>query len=182
MTKFEEKLCRAAFKQLLRSLNSIHSKNFSNLELSDKLIEEMADLNYTQQEMLLSHAQAYFSFTLNPKELHRQIEKIEEMRNDKELEDVFLLRGAPFEMMRRLFGMYATEFTRRREVLGIKGQSSGRPLQCDEIVDHRIFHLWQQHECLAERDRFMMIAKESNVDLRYVWNSLRTYLDLDASY
>ena len=109
--------------------------------------------------------------------MERQIKELEDKQEAHELENTYLLLGAPRTLMRRLFGMHASEFTRRREILNLKGISMGRPPQCDEAMEHKVWMLWQSHEELDIRHRLITIAEEANLDLHMVWGALREYID-----
>jgi hypothetical protein len=177
MTKFEEKVCRAAIKKILYSLSNCHSEDFTDYALPDRLIDKLSELSFTQQEMLLEKASAYFSFELNVPEMDRQLEIIDQLRDDRQIEDIFLVQGAPLKLMRRLFGMHASEFSRRRDAMCLKHSGSGRPIRCDEKTDHYLWHLWAAHSKLDERERFLTVAEESCLNLHNIWNSLREYIE-----
>ena len=80
--------------------------------------------------------------------------------------------------MCRLFGMHASKFSRRRNVLNIRGVGSGRPPQCDEESDHLVWKLWQHNKQLGERERFLKIADETSLDLHFIWSALRDHIDV----
>ncbi|MBL4689612.1 MAG: DUF2857 family protein, partial [Nannocystaceae bacterium] len=63
----------------------------------------------------------------------------------KHFEDVFLVLGAPLCLMNHLFKMNASDFSRRRDALCLKGVGSGRPVLCDEQTDTYLWRLWQSH-------------------------------------
>jgi hypothetical protein len=86
----------------------------------------MSKLNLTEQKSLVQSAQHYVVININTSALERLIKELEDKREEKELEDIYLLQGAPLMLMRRLFGMHASEFSRRRNVLNIRGVGSGR--------------------------------------------------------
>ena len=96
-------------------------------------------------------AQHYVLININSSALERQIKELENKREERELEDIYLLQGAPLILMRRLFGMHASEFSRRRNILNIRGVGSGRPPLCDEKSEHLVWKLWQHYNQLNER-------------------------------
>ena len=61
----------------------------------------------------------------------------------------------------------------------MKNAGSGRPVLCDEETDHYLWHLWEAHQGLDERQRFLTIAEESGLDLHNIWSSLREHIDVD---
>ena len=114
---------------------------------------------------------------VDEKALTSQLKELEDKREDRELEDIYLFHGAPLVLMRRLFGMHASEFSRRRNILNIRGAGSGRPPLCDEETDHLVWKLWLHHKQLDERERFLKIADETNLDLHLIWSALREHID-----
>jgi len=177
MANFEDKMCRAAAHSLIASLDSLQSIHFKANNLPDKLIAILAELNLPQQKWLIHRAGRYLTLQLDPLALERQIKELEDKKEVHELENTYLLLGAPRTLMRRLFGMHASEFTRRREILNLKGISMGRPPQCDEAMEHKVWMLWQSHEELDIRHRLITIAEEANLDLHMVWGALREHID-----
>ncbi|WP_339672427.1 STY4526/YPO1902 family pathogenicity island replication protein [Dasania marina] len=177
MGNFEDKMSRSAAKTLMSSLESLQSTHFKTNILPDNLITLMSKLNLTEQKSLVQRAQHYVVININLSALERQIKELEDQREEKELEDIYLFQGAPLILMRRLFGMHASEFSRRRNVLNIRGVGSGRPPLCDEKSEHLAWKLWQQYEQLNERERFLKIADDTSLDLHLIWSSLRDHID-----
>ncbi len=177
MANFEDKMCRSAAKTLMSSLESLQSIHFETHKLSDELLTTLSRLNLTEQTSLINRARYFLKIGVDEKALTRQLKELEDMREERELEDIYLFHGAPLVLMRRLFGMHASEFSRRRNVLNIRGVSSGRPPLCDEASDHRVWKLWQHHKQLEERERFLKIAEETNLDLHLIWSVLREHID-----
>ena len=170
-------MCRAAAYSLIASLDSLQSIHFKANNLPDKLIAILSELNLPQQKWLIHRADRYLTLQLDSSALERQLKELENKQEVHELENTCLLLGAPRTLMRRLFGMHASEFTRRREILNLKGNSMGRPPQCDEAMEHKVWLLWQSHEELDIRHRFITTAEEADLDLHMVWGALREYID-----
>jgi hypothetical protein len=177
MKNFEDIMSRSAARTLLSSLESLQSIHFKTIMLPDNLITLMSKLNLTEQKALVQSAQYYVAININPSALERQIKELEDKREERELEDTYLLQGAPLKLMRRLFGMHASEFSRRRNVLNIRGEGSGRPPLCGEEPEHLAWKLWQHYKELNERERFLKIADETTLDLHLIWSALRNHID-----
>ena len=177
MANFEEKMCRAAAKSLIFSIDTLLSAHFEHNEITDELITELSKLNLNQQSLLVKRAKYFLSISIDEGALKRQLSELEDVRKKQELEETYLLLGAPLFLMRRLFGMHASEFSRRRGVLKIQGAGSGRPKQCDETVEHTIWQLWRESNDLDERDRFILIAEKTGHDLHLICSVLREYID-----
>ena len=148
--------------------------------ISDRQAEMILHLNLTQQTYLIQNAMNFFKFEIDPKALDHQLGVIEKRNEERELEDNYLLLGAPLVLMRRLFGMHASEFSRRRSGLCIKGSGSGRPINCDEAMERVLWDHWKTLKNLIdERDCFLKLADLTNLDLHMIWNALRPYIDKD---
>jgi len=170
-------MCRSAAKTLISSLDSLQSIHFKNNGLPDKLITLISKLNLTEQSCLIRSAQKYLAISINSDALERQINELESKREEQELEDTYLLQGAPLVLMRRLFGMHASEFSRRRSILNIRGAGNGRPPQCSEETEHQVWKIWQQNLKDGERERFLKIADTTGLDLHLIWSALRDHIE-----
>ena len=177
MKKFEEKMCSSAAQLLVSYLGSLQSIHFENEKLSDELIDSLLKLNLSEQRQLIERARYFITINIDHIALRRQLQELEDMREEHELEDIYLLNGAPLALMRRLFGLHASEFSRRRNALNIKGNGSGRPPLCDEETEHLVWRIWQQKGHLSEKERFMGIIDETNLDLHVIWSALRDHID-----
>lgn len=177
MANFEDRMCYSAAKTLMSSLDSLHSIHFEHGVIPDELITAMSKLNLNQQKALAERARYFIDVAIDSNALKRQLYELEESREERELEDTYLLHGAPLILMRRLFGIHASEFSRRRSILNIRGAGSGRPPLCDEETDHLVWELWLHHKQLDERERFLKIADETRLDLHLIWSALRDHID-----
>ena len=176
MGNFEEKMCHAAAIELLSSLDSLQSIHFKKNTVPDNLITVMSKFNLTEQTSLAQRAHNFLAISIDSNALERQIKELENQRDNQELEDIYFLQGAPLALMRRLFGMHASEFSRRRSVLNIKGEGSGRPALCDAHTEHTIWAFWQEYHDDDERLRFLKIAEQTNLDLHLIWSALREHI------
>lgn len=177
MANFEDKMCRAAAKELVISLESLQSSHFKNNAIPDRIIATIYSLNLTDQQSLIGRAPRYLQIILDIPSLNQQITELENCKEEKELENIYLLQGAPLVLMRRLFGLHASEFSRRRDSLNIRGAGNGRPPLCDEQTEHEVWSLWNKYAALSERDRFLRIAEKTHLDLHLIWSALRDYID-----
>lgn len=177
MSNFEDKMCREAAKSLVFSLDSLLSLHFKDNKISDELITALSKLNLNQQSSLIKRAKYYLSISIDESALRRQLCELEAMQKEQDLEERYLLLGAPLILMRRLFGMHASEFSRRRGVLKIQGAGAGRPPQCNEKLEHDVWKLWRKNQKIEERERFILIAEKTKLDLHVIWSALRNHID-----
>jgi hypothetical protein len=177
MVNFQDKMCRSAATTLMSSLESLQSIHFETNKLSDELLTTLSKLNLTEQKSLIDRARYFLNVDLDEKSLKRQLKELEDTREEHELEDTYLFHGAPLVLMRRLFGMHASEFSRRRNILNIRGVGSGRPPLCNEETDHLLWKLWQLYSQLDERERFLKMADQTGLDLHLIWSTLRDHID-----
>ncbi|MCG8312510.1 MAG: DUF2857 domain-containing protein [Pseudomonadales bacterium] len=178
MTGFEDEMCRAAAYSLFSSLTSLRAFHFNKTHVPEKLIADISELNLNQQKWLIGRAEHFVTCQLNSAALERQLHELDAQKEEYQLENTFILKGAPRSLMRRLFGMHASEFARRREVLGLQGISIGRPPKCEEAVEHKLWLLWQEQHGIELRQRFIELAEETGQDLHIIWGALKDYIDI----
>lgn len=142
------------------------------LGLDDETVSLLVSLDFNDQVSLIKSAEKYLNLAINAEALRSQLRKVENLRRDRETEDYYLIKYAPYRLMNQLFGMHATEFSLRRKRLGIDGKS-GRPLLCDEQTDSLIWELWQQHKDLDLKSRYIKVAELSNQNIDTIWASLQ---------
>lgn len=176
MQSIKRQLCEAAAERLVRLLESDYLKMIDAIALDDQELLRLSKLTLNQQRYLIRHADELLNITIETKGLRRRLDELAAMEDMRDLEDEFLLMGAPHVLMRRLFGMHATEFSGRRQLLNLAGSATGRPKTCSEQTEHRIWHQWQKHEALEERERFRAVALTTEEDLHTVWNALKEHL------
>lgn len=177
MPSIEENLSRAAAKKLISSLDQVNSENFEQVKMPENLIACLALLNFTQQHSLIKKANEFITITVDVPALEMQLELIEKTKEQRELIDDYLLRGAPRDLMRRLFGIHSQEFSRRRTSLGLAGISKGRPSKRDEALDLEIWSNWKKYDYQDEKTRFLTLSKLMALDLHIIWSSLREHLE-----
>ena len=177
MSSLQEKLCIAAAELLMRLFESEYLTTHEEIALSDEELLHLSKLTLNQQRQLIDHGYHFLSVAIDAKSLRRKLNDIALMSDTHELEDQFLLLGAPHVLMRRLFGMHASEFSRRRQMLSIGGSGTGRPRTCSEQTEHIIWYQWQKYENLDERERFLRVAESTGEDLHAIWSALRDHLE-----
>ena len=176
MPSVKNTLSRAAASSLVRTLQVDGYTLIQQALVPNELVSALCGLNLNEQEALVARAHYFLEVSINAPALQRQVIELETQRENYELENTFLLMGAPLRLMRRLFGMHASEFSRRRQALHVNW-GNGRPPLCSEGVDHRLWQLWKDYEHMAERDRFLAVADSSGLDLHQIWASLRPVID-----
>jgi hypothetical protein len=177
MLSINEQLCAAAAKQLMILLESNYLTTHEEVPLGDDDLLRFSKLTLNQQRFIIAHSSHFVSVELDVESLRRKLDDIEQEAALHALEETYLLRGAPLALMRRLFGMHASEFSRRRQLLSMGGSATGRPRDCDEETEHGVWHHWQANKPLDERERFLAVAEATQADLHVVWHALRHYID-----
>ena len=95
MANFEDKMCRSAAQTLISSLESLQSIHFETHKLSDELLTTLSRLNLTEQKSLINRARYFLKVGVDEKALTRQLKELEDKREERELEDIYLFHGAP---------------------------------------------------------------------------------------
>ena len=177
MLSIEKQLCEAAAERLVRLLESDTLAIMDTVALEDQELLRLSKLTLSQQRYLIRHADELLSITIEARGLRRRLKELESINALREIEDRFLSMGAPHVLMRRLFGMHASEFSGRRQLLNLGGTATGRPKACSEQTEHLIWHQWRKHSDLDERDRFIAVVQTTGEDLHTIWHALRDHID-----
>ena len=157
---------------LFRKINTDHHFEAGSLGLDDEMVSLLIALDFNDQVSLIKDAAKYLNLSINAEALRKQLRKVESLRRDREAEDYYLIKYAPYKLMNQLFGLHATEFSQRRKRLGIDGKS-GRPVLCDEQTDSLIWELWKRHGNLDLKSRYIKVAELSNQNIDTIWASLQ---------
>jgi hypothetical protein len=157
---------------LFRKLATDHHFEADSLGLDDETVGLLVALDFNDQASLIKDAEKYLNLSIDVEALRKQLRKVESLRRDRETEDYYLIKYAPYRLMNQLFGMHATEFSQRRKRLGIDGKS-GRPVLCDEQTDNLIWELWQHHKNLDLKSRYIKVAELANQNIDTIWTSLQ---------
>jgi hypothetical protein len=99
---------------------------------------------------------------------------------DDPLHDELLRQGAPATMMRYAFGMTKDEFTVRRKLLKVS-DTGGRPRRVTYSQEAAILKIWSKSTGLPLTQRFLLVTKESKLDLKRIWSVLRPALGLQET-
>lgn len=100
MANFEDKMCCAAAKELVVSLDSLKASHFKENPVSDRLIATIYRLNLSDQQSLILRAPKYVHISVDIVSLDRQLSELEKSKEGYELENLYLLQGAPYVLMR----------------------------------------------------------------------------------
>lgn len=177
MASIFNQLCSGAGESLMRLLESSYLTIHEALSLDEDELLQLSQLSLAQQRHLIHHAHRYLRVTIDEQALRRTLQDLNASKVNHELENEYLLLGATLRMMRDLFGMHASEFSRRRQLLGMGGQDIGRPKQCTEKTEHIIWHQWQAHDHLGDRERFLTVAEKTGESLQTIWRAVQPYRD-----
>ena len=114
------------------------------------------------------------------------MERLRLARESKVLQRELMQADAPFDMMRRFYGLGGREYTRQRRML-VASPAVGRPPEPDEETAHR---LWR---ALAPRlqssgpdgpgpEVYLQVHRASGAPLRAVWNAAQRWLEYGDVY
>jgi hypothetical protein len=169
------KLSGNAAVSLLAILGQNNPAEIESLGLHDDLLLRLVSLRPIERELLIKNAAHFLTLELDIRALERLLNLLDRRRAERDLEDEFLLLGAPLTLMRRLFGMHAAEFSLRRRQLKMAGQGNGRPPCIDEATEYCVWKFWHACRNLDERQRLLKTAELSNQDLSVVWTALKRH-------
>jgi hypothetical protein len=159
---------------LLEELSHDDVSSIEKLGLNSEIIAALVSLDTKEKIELVKQASKYLKLSIDVDALAKQINRVEGLRDERELENYFLIKYAPYRLMNSLFGMHATEFSQRRKRLGIDGKS-GRPNIGDEKTDAAVWTLWKKLEELEVRERYIKVSELSNQNIDTIWTVLQRY-------
>lgn len=177
MYDVEKDLCSAVVRALLLEIETYSLGSSSFLSLLEQDILSLSSLDISQQKLLIKNAFNYVEININIESLRFRLNEIANQKEYRELEDTFLVLGAPLCLMRRLFGIHASEFSNRRRILNLAGNNSGRPRRVEESTEHYIWKVWIEHSNLDQRERLLKVSDETGTDLHTIWNALKEHMD-----
>ncbi|WP_299772470.1 STY4526/YPO1902 family pathogenicity island replication protein [uncultured Pseudoteredinibacter sp.] len=177
MLSINKILCSSVAKKFLAHIEVNPHTSENCFHLDDDLIFMLSNLTLGQQRFLIERAHNFIDISLKINVLKSKINELKDHSTTREIEDTYLLHGAPLCLMKRLFGIHATEFSRRRKLLNLAGSGSGRPRLTDENTEHTVWKHWQSFSNLRERERFIRTAEKTGLDLHVVWTSLKDHID-----
>lgn len=99
--------------------------------------------------------------------------RVEQERQERNLEDLFLRNGASNGCMLALFGMKKDDATTRRRLLGCENATHrGRP---NEERNDEILFLWQklQRIQMEERQAILEVQKRIGCPISVIWNAIK---------
>lgn len=149
--------------------------------IDNDLLYKLRKLDAYGQKLIASKASKFLSLNIDNHELQKQINNLDNQIHERELEDKYLTLQAPCKLMRELFGMHTTEFCSRRKILGLAGQGQHRPLYCNQETELAIWHYWKKTEGLDGRERYLLIAQETEQPINVIWAAAKRYNELAPS-
>ena len=106
---------------------------------------------------------------VDPASLGAVLDRIDAQRDEKNMRDEFILRGASAAMMMDLFRMGLKELIARRRALGVEAKN-GRPKLLDEDTQIRIYKTWTAAQNTPERRRYLDLHDQfQDVPLAVLW-------------
>ena len=179
MNAIKQHMIQSAAHAMIEHVDTIFHSHFEEKHTipSPEYALSITQLNLTQQKLLIDRAKHFVSVTIDQSALAVELNKILDAAVTEARINEFLACGAPKPLMRRLFGMYSSEFSRRKTALQLKGAGNGRPPSCDEATEHQLWHLWQSLENVSEQDRFIQLKNETGLDLRIIWHALQPHIE-----
>src|SRR3989338_4388737 len=91
---------------------------------------------------LVRESAPLLQLAVDPANLGAVLDRIDAQREEKNMRDEFIRRGASAAMMMDLFRMNLKELIGRRRALGVEAKN-GRPKLPDEATQIKIYHTWK---------------------------------------
>lgn len=153
---------------LLRVAGGTPPVDATEIGLSEKLVFDIHNLTNREMSCLAqAHSSDIIDVNINIDRLEDLVGKVK--RSSAEDNDAleFIKLGASTPLMVKLFGMQNSEVTALRKAMSIKTSLGGRPrCSIEERLD--VLQFWHKFKELAERQRYLAVAKELNLSLKVV--------------
>jgi hypothetical protein len=159
--------------QLLLNLSQVinqqsdRDKYVKLLGLPYALLDKVAHLDLPGMFQLAGRADEYIKVSLDKDLFEKQLDYILTQKTEQDQEKAMLMAGAPYPMMKYLFGYTDQHYQFMRKVLGV--ESNGRPRHPDEEQACEIYRSWKRHYQNNLPNRFLYVHEETGASLRSVW-------------
>lgn len=150
---------------LFRVLPTVKTEKLPSFGLDAAALASLNALTVNEQHVISQRAGDYLTFNVNTPLLLKSIEEVSQERQEKALEDDFIINGATVRMMRDYFGMHSTEYSARRNAFGMKGAGQHRPAYCDADTEAAIWQRWRNSCERDERVRLLDVSEATGEKL-----------------
>ena len=174
INKLEGEICQKAMEGFLKGIGAARLQSVDQIKIKGDVLLKLLSLTVVEREALVDVANQFVKVDIDIEALDRQLNHICNHANGDKLENEFLMLGAPVSMMRELFGMHATEFSQRRNALGLKGENRGRP-KVNNDAELAIWDIWYQLRDVELRERYLKAAELTGENLLSVWTAVKKY-------
>ena len=118
---------------------------------------------------------------LDPDLFRKMVQHLAAIREDEDMQRDLMQADAPFEMMRRLFGMGSREYARLRSAMAL-APAVGRPPELDEQTSRRLWRalsgrLGSNTDQPLEAHEYLAVQAESDAPLRAIWSHVQRWAE-----
>lgn len=174
INKLNSEVCEQALEGFLKGIGRASLQSLDQAEMESNLMLKLLGLSLTEREALTKVASRFIKVEVDTEAMNRQLQSICDHSEGDKLENNFLIQGAPVAMMRELFGMHATEFSRRRSILGLKGENRGRP-KSNADAEVEIWDIWYDLRDYELRERYLKAAQLTGESMLTIWTAVKKY-------
>ena len=180
----EADLQAAALIYVLRCLVEDDTYALRRLGLEPAALQALSRLPASDLVRLLDHAAVgpCLEIRLNSYAFWRQLERLEAARRTEDLIDQLLAAEAPRAMLEAQFGLSGSDYSRRRQRLGLAAAPAGRPPEPDEVTVATVWRAWRTlTDELAGGDlqpeHYLALHRTTGLSLRVIWSLTQQWLD-----
>ncbi len=162
------------------SINLLILCELNDLEISAvmRILRNIRDIYIFQMSCDKVGVNNSFYLT-NSEIIHIQDVLIPESANERRLIKEYIQHDSTRMMLMSLFpGIDVGRISEMRVRLGYKNLG-GRPVKAFPTEEFQILRLWKKHQKVEEKQRYLMIAKQVELPLGTVWNTVRSWIHRD---
>lgn len=182
----EAELVTAVLLYAMRCLAEGDQHALRSMGFGAREIEALKDLSLEDLYRVASLPAHCLAIRVDRELFWPMMERLRQARESKALQRELVKADAPFEMMRRFFGLGGREYTRQRRML-VASPAVGRPPEPDEETAHRLWRALSPKLQAGGPDGpgpevYLEVHRESGAPLRAVWNAAQRWLKYGDVY
>ena len=149
---------------------SLRKMKFGKKEIDELSKMDLMDLSHIAT--LRSHC---LEIGLNREIYWEMMRFLRTQRDAEDFKDKLVTLDAPYDLLKRFYGMSTREYTDRRRAFGDDSvTSAGRPEEPTDDESHRLWRLWKklagdQETRLLTPEQYLELSADAEMSIRSVW-------------
>lgn len=167
-----------AYQVMLYAIQAISDGDLAainDLDLTPEEVQQLAGLNVKALRYLAKLSGHFLTIKTDHDCFAKMMRHLETEMAQESLIDELLQQGAPYTMLKALFGLSTSEFTRRQKLLGMPQRGAGRPHALDEETQGRVWEAWRATEKLPLGERYLALSRTTELPIMSLWSLTQSW-------